>query len=205
MNYKCALRVLAMMGVVFLGGCVGMHGDGVDDNYETPGVDYVEQLDVYSAPHKDSFLNQLAMNYRSYAVYNARTSGYPDIGELFAQKAIGAFSGETPFPESLDNWKIRSEDERFEIYNSYNDLMDMLKGDALQQQPKLAAESQAKFDCWLSAAASGYRSRMQKSFFGNYAGFARLYGRQGWKGSTTESRIICDCCIFVIKFRKILS
>ena len=139
-----------------------MHGDGVDDNYETPGVDYVEQLDVYSAPHKDSFLNQLAMNYRSYAVYNARTSGYPDIGELFAQKAIGAFSGETPFPESLDNWKIRSEDERFEIYNSYNDLMDMLKGDALQQQPKLAAESQAKFDCWLSAAASGQDATAQE-------------------------------------------
>lgn len=140
----------------FLAGCAGTRND--TDNggvYETPSVDYVEQLDVYSAPHKDSFLNQLAMNYRSYAVYNARTSGFPDIGELFAQKAVGAFSGERPFPESLDTWNIGSENERFEIYNAYNELMDILKSDAIQLQPKLAAESQAKFDCWISAAASG--------------------------------------------------
>ena len=155
MNYKYALHILAMIGIATLGGCAGMRGGNTNATYETPGVDYVENLDVYAAPHKDSFLNQLAMNYRSYAVYNARTSGYPDIGELFAQKAIGAFSGETPFPESLDNWNVNSENEKFEIYNSYNDLMEILKSDALQVQPKLAAESQAKFDCWLSATASG--------------------------------------------------
>lgn len=154
MIYRCSWSVLVLVCVSFLGGCVGTRGDG-ENVYETPGVDYVERLDVYSAPHKDSFLNQLAMNYRSYALYNARTSGYPDVGELFAQKAIGAFSGERPFPESLDNWNINSDNERFEIYNSYNELMDVLKSDAVQLQPKLAAESQAKFDCWLSAAASG--------------------------------------------------
>ncbi len=155
MNYRFSLCVLVLSGAAFLAGCAGMRGSDENTVYETPGVDYVERLDVYSAPHKDSFLNQLAMNYRSYAVYNARTSGYPDIGELFAQKAIGAFSGERPFPESLDNWKVASENEQFEIYNAYNELIDVLKSDAIQLQPQLAAESQAKFDCWLSAAASG--------------------------------------------------
>ena len=120
----------------------------------TPTVDYVEGLDVYAAPHKDSFLNQLAMNYRSYAIYNARTSGYADMGELFANKAVAAFSGEVPFPESLDNWVLENEADTFELKAAYNDLMDLLKNDASYTNPELAAEAQAKFDCWLSALAS---------------------------------------------------
>jgi outer membrane protein OmpA-like peptidoglycan-associated protein len=146
----------------FLAGCAGTSHNEDTGEYATPTVDYVEQLDVYSAPHKDSFLNQLAMNYRSYAIYNARTSGYPDIGELFAQKAVGAFSGENPFPESLDNWNIGSQSERFEIYNAYNELMDELKTDAIYYQPNLTAEAQAKFDCWISAAASGQNATAQE-------------------------------------------
>ena len=122
---------------------------------ETPTVDYVEALDVYAAPHKDSFLNQLAMNYRSYAIYNARTSGYSEMGELFANKAISAFAGDVPFPESLENWPIQNEQEAFELYEAYNGLMDQLKNDASYTNPELAAEAQAKFDCWLSATATG--------------------------------------------------
>lgn len=152
---------VVLLGCVVLAGCAGSGRDNTAD-YSTPTVDYVEGLDVYSAPHKDSFLNQLAMNYRSYAIYNARTSGYPDIGELFAQKAIGAFSGEAPFPESLNNWNIGSDNERFEINNAYNQLIDELKTDAIYYQPNLTAEAQAKFDCWISAAASGQTATAQE-------------------------------------------
>ncbi|MBQ7949392.1 MAG: OmpA family protein [Alphaproteobacteria bacterium] len=149
-------RVLMMLGVVSLGACA--RSNGGDMEYmpvATPTVDYVESLDVYAAPHKDSFLNQLAMNYRSYAIYNARTSGYAEMGELFANKAVAAFSGELPFPESLDNWPVENEQEAFELYTAYNELMEQLKNDASTANPELAAEAQAKFDCWLSAAASG--------------------------------------------------
>ena len=83
------------------------------------------------------------------------TSGYPDIGELFANKAVAAFSGEVPFPESLDNWPVENEQEAFDLNNSYNELIEYLKSDAAQAVPDLAAELQAKFDCWLSASASG--------------------------------------------------
>ncbi len=149
-------RVLAIMSVMALGACAGSDND---NNYyapiATPTVDYIESLDVYTAPHKDSFLNQLAMNYRSYAIYNARTSGYPDIGEQFAQKAVAAFSGELPFPETLNNWPINDTNALFELQNAYTALMDQLKNDASDNNPELAAEAQAKFDCWLSAAASG--------------------------------------------------
>ena len=135
-----------------LAGCAGTENG---DMYGTPTVDYVESLNVYDAPHDESFLNQLAMNYRSYALYNARTSGHPEVGELFAQKTISAFSGELPYPESLDNWEIHDEADRFEIHNAYNELMDELRNDAAAAQPQLAAEAQAKFDCWISATATG--------------------------------------------------
>ena len=158
MKNKSSVSLLVLLGLMSLAGCTGTTSDVESKEvvvYDTPTVDYVERLNVDAAPHKDSFLNQLAMNYRSYAIYNARTSDYPDIGELFAQKAVSAFSGEQPFPESLDSWNIGNDNERFELYTAYNNLLEELKNDAVEAQPQLAAEAQAKFDCWLSAAASG--------------------------------------------------
>lgn len=159
MKNKSSVSVLVLLSVIGLSGCAGTTNNQNDiASQETPTVDYIETLNVNDAPHKDSFLNQLAMNYRSYAIYNARTSGYPMIGELFAQKAVSAFSGETPFPETLDNWNIADDNERFEIYTAYNNLLDEFKKDAVDTQPTLSAEAQAKFDCWVSAAASGQQS-----------------------------------------------
>lgn len=160
MKNKSCVSLLSLAVCLALVGCTGMNEGAENTNvrYNTPTVDYVENITADGAPHQDSFLNQLAMNYRSYAIYNARTSGYPDVAELFAQKAVGAFSGETPFPESLDNWPVRSESERFDIYTAYNDLMGELKNDVVEAQPQLAAEAQAKFDCWISAASTGQRA-----------------------------------------------
>ena len=160
MKNKYCVSGLSVLACVVLAGCVGAENNAPE--YDMPAVEYVEQLNVNDAPHKDSFLNQLAMNYRSYSIYNARTSGYPEIAELFAQKAITAFSGETPFPESLDNWQIDNDSERFEIYTSYNDLINELNSDAAFEQPQLAAEAQAKFDCWISAAASGQNATAEE-------------------------------------------
>ena len=150
-------RMLMTAGVVALAACARPGADVMEytGGGATPMVDYVEALDVYSAPHKDSFLNQLAMNYRSYAIYNARTSGYTDMGELFANKAVAAFSGDTPYPESLDNWPVSDEQVAFDLGAAYNELVEQLKDDAVYLNPELAAEAQAKFDCWLSATASG--------------------------------------------------
>ena len=127
-------RALAVVSLVAVAACA-RDTDEMSYDTPTPTVDYVERLDVYSAPHKDSFLNQLAMNYRSYAIYNARTSGYPDMGELFAQKAVAAFSGELPFPETMENWPVDDEQTGFELYTAYNELMAQLRNDASDLQP----------------------------------------------------------------------
>ena len=145
---------------LFLSACSNLSnsGDEINQPISTPTVDYIENLDVYSAKHKDSFLNQLAMNYRSYAIYNARTSGYPDIGETFANKAITAFSGDVPYPETLENWNIENPSDKFELQVSYKKLMNKLKADVAFKNPTVSAEAQAKFDCWLSALASNQLS-----------------------------------------------
>lgn len=150
-------RVLACAAAFAVAGCAQSTVDSeYSDGYvATPTVDYVERLDVYSAPHRDSFLNQLAMNYRSYAIYNARTSDHPDIGELFANKAVAAFSGEVPFPESLNNWEIANDNTAYELSLAYNDMIEQFKNDASDAHPEMAAELQAKYDCWISAVASG--------------------------------------------------
>ena len=167
---KFKVQMLIGVCALSLAACTRTGSDDGAYVASTPTVDYVERLDVYSAPHKDSFLNQLAMNYRSYAIYNARTSGYPEIGELFAQKAVAAFSGELPFPETMENWPVDDEQTSFELYTAYNELMEQLKNDASDLQPELSAEVQAKYDCWLSATASGQvatarqcRDRFQKA------------------------------------------
>ena len=150
-------RVLAISAAFAVAGCAQSTVDSeYSDGYvATPTVDYVERLDVYSAPHQDSFLNQLAMNYRSYAIYNARTSGYPDVGELFANKAVAAFSGEVPFPESVGNWNIEDDNIAYELTTAYNEMIEQLRNDASETHPELAAELQAKYDCWVSAVATG--------------------------------------------------
>ncbi len=153
MANKIFSRMLIATSLVALVGCAETNRGY--EYVDTPTVDYVEGLDVYSAPHQDSFLTQLAMNYRSYAIYNARTSGYPDMGELFAQKAVTAFSGETPFPETLGNWPLNDGAEAAALEMAYNDMIEEFKNDATDNRPDVAAEVQAKFDCWLSAASTG--------------------------------------------------
>ena len=192
------LRVVALSAIVGTFGCANNSGD-VDANaaYATPTVDYVEGLDVYSAPHKDSFLNQLAMNYRSYAIYNTRSSGHPEIGELFANKAVSAFSGEVPFPETLDTWNIEDDNTAYELSTAYNEMIERLQNDAAQTHPELAAEMQAKYDCWISAEASGQagtarecRLRFRKALGAlRDCASARIISATGTTDVTTDSTI----------------
>lgn len=151
-------KIFALFGLIAVTACTNMGNTKESEPYATPTVDYIEQLDVKTSTQSDSFLTQLAMNYRSYAIFNARQSGYPDVGEIFAQKAIVAFSGETPMPETIDSWKIQDQNLGFELSRACQELISMLKNDMSDYCPVEAAEAQAKFDCWLTASASGQTS-----------------------------------------------
>lgn len=150
-------KILMLLAVAVLAACSSNRA--VDNGYyvsnygATPTVDYVEQLNVSNVG--DSFLNQLAMNYRSYAIFNARQSGHPDIGEIFAQKAVAAFSGELPFPEPIDRWPVADSQLTADLQAACQDLINLLKNDMSDYCPREAAEAQAKYDCWLTASSSG--------------------------------------------------
>lgn len=150
--YFCRTGMLAVVSMGTLVACTGVGGTAY---HQTPTVDYIESLNVSEATHGNSFLNQLAMNYRSYAIYNARTSGHPEIAELFANKAVSAFSGESPFPESVENWNISDSVAKEDLQNGYESLFAVLDQNAENIDSRSAAEAQAKFDCWLSAVATG--------------------------------------------------
>jgi len=158
-------NLIALFSVIFLVfGCAGGYNDddiggaGGDINAaQTPTVNYIQHLDPHGASHNDPFLAQLTVNYRSFAIYNAQVAGLPDLGEFFAQKGLAAFSGQIPMPENLDNWNIVDSGDLFELRNACNELLTALQNDAAVETPRLAGEAQGKFDCWVSATASGMR------------------------------------------------
>jgi outer membrane protein OmpA-like peptidoglycan-associated protein len=151
---KMLKKIGIFVAVFALAACAGnfgnMGGDG--QKTSTPTVDYVEGLDISRAEHNDSFLSRLALNYRSFAIFNARVAGDAVAGEIFAQKAVAAFSGELPYPENPTDWGVR--DPR-EFQGMQEALVDLLRGGAPIAFPDLAAETQAKFDCWVSATGTG--------------------------------------------------
>jgi outer membrane protein OmpA-like peptidoglycan-associated protein len=193
------MKKFALCSLLFaLCACGGASNEGqyYDMPMGTPTVDYIERLDVYTAPHKDSFLNQLAMNYRSFAIYNARTIGDAQMGELFAQKAVAAFSGETPFPESLENWPIQDHELHSALQEGCHDLITALKNDAADNCPEVAAEAQAKFDCWLSSASVGRfstadecRTRFQKAMAAIRSGQCNQKIVSNGKSAPTKVRV----------------
>lgn len=148
-----------LLTLAAVAGCAEPMNNGVrgEDFMPTPTVDYVANMDPFGGPDKDAFLAQLTMNYRSYALYNARVSGFSDIGEMFAQKAVSSFSGETPMPETPENWLISNSQARFDLQSASRELLEVLGNDAAEEKPRLAAEAQAKYDCWISSLASDQR------------------------------------------------
>ena len=147
------MKKVYLIAAMLLAACAGGNKNFVP--LPTPNVDFIEQIDVRNAPHQDSFLTMLAINYRSYAIWNAREVWNFDIGELFANKAIAAFSGDTPMPEVVDNWNIADNATRFDMNTGLEAMIRAFRDDATETCPEIAAEAQAKFDCWVSATASG--------------------------------------------------
>jgi outer membrane protein OmpA-like peptidoglycan-associated protein len=144
------LKKISLFAVVL--GLAACGGSDNADKTPTPTVDYVEGVDVSKSPNADNFLTRLAMNYRSYAVFMARTAGDVQNGEKFAQKSVSAFSGELPMPEDPSTWNLANP----QLFSAANGaLIEQLQKGAPVAYPELSAETQAKYDCWVSATATG--------------------------------------------------
>ncbi|MBN2779711.1 MAG: hypothetical protein JXQ74_01445, partial [Alphaproteobacteria bacterium] len=116
-----------------------------------PSVQQLDRIDVYSPREGDAFIINLAMNYKSFALYEACLMKDYTSGERFAQKSIAAYSGERVLPEDPTNWAVANE-HIVEVNRAYENLTYVLRRSAADTFPALTAEAQAKFDCWVEQA-----------------------------------------------------
>ena len=118
-----------------------------------PFRDYIQTVrstDFYSNPLGNTFLSTLAKEYKSYALFKANYTPDYNRANHFAIKALNAYNGENVYPENIYEVGL-PEDSLIQISYYYTDLLNYLKSDLSQKYPRLMAEAQAKFDCWVDS------------------------------------------------------
>lgn len=105
----------------------------------------------------DSFNAQLAREYRELVNYewNQMYDWYD--AENHAAKANMAADGETPMPYVPANWGIESEANLNELEAARTRLVSALDNGGRTGYPGLAAEAQAKYDCWVEQQEEGHQ------------------------------------------------
>jgi len=118
-----------------------------DSFAEPPSVTQVRAIDIRTKdPAK--FVDSLGINYRSFALYENDLMLDEKDSDFFAQKAISACQGIVVPPENPANWAIPPESQG-ELNEAYVHLMSVLNAGVAEKYPRLAAEAQTKFDCWV--------------------------------------------------------
>lgn len=116
---------------------------------EPASIGRIRSLNFDMSSHEtDEFSSQLAKNYRSFSLYEHDYMRDCRDADIFAQKGIAAFQGVAVPPENPANWNIPPH-ARVDVFNGYEDLTRLLAQGANVDYPTVAAEAQAKFDCWV--------------------------------------------------------
>ncbi len=128
-----AVRYLSLAaGATLLAGCLG---------YDVDAVNSVEAVG-------DEFTQQLTVEYRDLANFEANQMGDWRDAEYFARKGLAAAAGEVVLPEDLADWALPG-DSIDELTEARSRLLAALDGNARSSLPFEAAVAQAKFDCWV--------------------------------------------------------
>ena len=124
--------VTLLVGVLLLAGCMGRS---------------VEQLNTVE-PTGSPFTQQLALEYRELANFEAYEMLDWTDADYFAEKGLRAAAGEIVPPADLAEWRIP---EAFvgELTDARARLVAALDGNGRTNFPTEAAIAQAKFDCWV--------------------------------------------------------
>jgi len=96
----------------------------------------------------ESFDQQLARQYKSFALSEADDMVDWIDADHFARKARAAAAGATPQPEQVDDWRLDVNDAS-ELAEARSRLIAALDGGARSTHPNAAARAQANFDCWM--------------------------------------------------------
>lgn len=107
-------------------------------------------------PAGGSFSQELAADYKAFTLYEAEEmNDWPDA-EVFAVKALRANEGQAVQPEDPADWNI-AEVHRPSLVAARGKLVTALDGGGRERAPELAAEAQAKYDCWVEQQEEGHQ------------------------------------------------
>lgn len=132
-----ALRNLFLMTMVIaLGGCT------VFTSFSE--VEALNEAQAVGSP----FTASLASEYREYSNNELKSMfDYPDALH-FARKGLAAAAGEAVLPEPIGDWNL-SDKHIAELSAARGRLIVAYDLGARETAPRLAARTQAKFDCWI--------------------------------------------------------
>ncbi|MGP1394451.1 MAG: OmpA family protein [Inquilinaceae bacterium] len=131
MNTKSFLGLA--VGAAVLSGCVGTDVQRLNNTGDFAG---------------SQFDQQLAMEYRDLANFEANQMADWADAEYFAQKGLAASRGEAVAPATLADWNL-PDFSVAELSAARASLVSALDGGARQEQAVDAAIAQSKFDCWV--------------------------------------------------------
>jgi OmpA-OmpF porin, OOP family len=150
-------RYVVLVSVVGLVGCTGYSA-----NPPMPGNAATEFLSIAAAKdalrNDGTFLGQLAREYYGLADDRATDKDWADA-DYFARKSLAASKGDLVPPEDNRNWGIPGQASlgtRDEIEKQRQRLVRALDGGGRDKYPKLAAVTQAKYDCWVERREASY-------------------------------------------------
>ncbi len=122
-----------------------------EDVFAKSNFDYVYTIKTTNfdfKPQKNNFLDSLAREYKSYAIYkNEKTDDF-DGANFFAKKSLQAYTGK--YVKPYDVYKLNMNlATAAHIYRIYDDLMFLFSYNLNDKYPVLMANAQAKFDCFI--------------------------------------------------------
>lgn len=150
-------RHALLASAVALAGCTGYSA-----NPPMPGNAVTEGITVGAARdalrNDGTFVGQLGREYYGYATDRAADKDWTDA-DYFARKSLAASKGQILPPEDNRNWGVPGQADlatRDEMEQQRLRLVRALDGGGRDKFPKLAAVTQAKYDCWVERSEASY-------------------------------------------------
>lgn len=126
-------------------------------------VSALKQTDLDVSPQSDLFLNSLAREYKSFALYKNENTKDFNGANRFALKALKAHTGEKVDP--INVYKVRlPATSAIRITKLYDDFIFLFDNNLDVKYPVLMSEAQAKFDCWIDSETSRNTEQAKKCF-----------------------------------------
>jgi OOP family OmpA-OmpF porin len=166
---------LALIAATALAGCSNWSGTNFHGNPQSEPLN-IGNVTSVATPHPANFTAALASEYAVLATSLDHDGQLADA-DYFARKGVTAGTGAVVPPEDNANWAIPLEQPyglRTKLAQARTRLLAALDSGARERTPALAAQAQARYDCWVertevnwstaqnSACATGFLAAMDQ-------------------------------------------